>query len=976
MSVYGQTKVKIYDCIFEGNIARHDGGAVSVAMQSSLTIIECTFTRNRANSFGGAVAAELSSTIVIDNFLTSHTPQNQAFTEGRGTHILNNKAVSESGGGISLKSGSGLYFKDLTNISNNRAYKHGGAIHANNSSVIIGNSVYLERNLAQQGGGISLENSELYDITDEDNMFPDINFVLNEAEYGGALYVDDNSNEDACSSEGPSTSCFFGKAGKEFRVNFDKNHANKSGSDLFGGLLDRCLTNTSVVNDSSSELGKGAALFTQISNIDVIGSNLTSVSSEAVNLCFCDTNDRPDCSKTRSSMQVVKGDPFDVSVAAVDQIRNPVPATVTSRIQGQPLAENQTTQRISGKCSSIKYQVNFLDTTQDYTLTLYADGPCNDKGISTLEVLIQIKSCTCAPGFMPENDTIRCSCACDTRDSTFTSYVTECKPSTQSIIREGLFWITYLDNDVNDNTSRYFIAPYCPLDYCQPPNVPIQIDLSKGPDAQCMEYREGLLCGSCQPGYSLSLGSSKCLKCPNNWYGLCVGITVAAVLAGLLLVFLFLVLNITVGTGSFNSIIFYANIINANKSIYFSHSNLTFLPVFISWLNLDIGFDSCFFEGMDVYAKTWIQLAFPLYIIFLVVMIILLTRCSKRFTNLIGTRNPVATLATLILLSYTKLLQIIITSFSFVTLTYPNGTRNVYWLPDANFEFNDHQLMIAALVGLSMIILIVGLLYTLLLFSWQWLLHFSESKLCKWTQNQRLHGFMNTNHGPYTANHRYWIGMLLLVRVLIYLIAAFSASSEQPITLLSTVIVMSCLLFFKAILWSRVYRNKLVDVIETAIFFNITIFALITLYTFSIVGYREIKDLLRLQTATAYISVGVVLILVLVILIIHVYRYGSKKIYSCFSHHHSKLVQMMYDQQDRNEVDTNSLESSVNEFLDVVDSPRARYFSFVPFRKPSIPTTVVSGPQRKKSGYGRRKPSKDLTEKLNGENNIVLSERK
>ncbi|MCG8621851.1 MAG: hypothetical protein MJE68_07635, partial [Proteobacteria bacterium] len=62
----------------------------------------------------------------------------------------------------------------------------------------------------------------------------------------------------------------------------------------------------------------------------------------------------------------------------------------------------------------------------------------------------------------------------------------------------------------------------------------------------------------------MSLGSSNCLKCPKNWYGLFVGITIAAILAGLVLVVVFLALNLTVGVGSFNSIVFYANIVYAN----------------------------------------------------------------------------------------------------------------------------------------------------------------------------------------------------------------------------------------------------------------------------------------------------------------------------------------------------------------------------------------------------------------------------
>ena len=640
-------------------------------------------------------------------------------------------------------------------------------------------------------------------------------------------------------------------------------------------------------------------------------------------------------------------------------------------------------QRISEKCSSLTYQVNFpADSQHDYSLTVFADGPCNDKGISKLNVLITIKSCTCGPGFMPENNTIRCACTCDTRDSTFTNYITECDAQTQSVIREGLFWIKYLDNtDTRDNSSRYFIVPYCPLDYCQPPNIPIHINLSEGPNAQCTEHRQGLLCGSCQQGYSLSLGSSKCLKCPKNWYGLFVGITIAAILAGLLLVILFLALNLTVGVGSFNSIIFFGNIIYANQTIYFRQPNLTFLRVFISWLNLDIGFDTCFYDTMDTYAKIWIQLAFPAYIIFLVVVVMWISHYSKRFTNLIGTRDPVATLATLIVLSYTRFLQTVITAFSFVTLTYPNGTHKTYWLPDATFEFNDvnHRLKMALLIGISAIIVVVFVLFTSILFSWQWLLRLSGYRLFKWTQNQKLHGFINTYHGPYMAEHRYWIGMLLLVRVLIYLIAAFSSSSEQPITLLCTILIMCCLLLFKAVLRSRVYRNKFVNVVESAIFFNVAIFALITLYTFNIQGYKKIGDLLRFQAATAYLSVGAVLVLLLVMLSIHAYRYGSKKVYSCFGRqNNSKLVQIMYDQKPIQE--DSSIESSLNEFLDVLDAPRARYTApFVPFQRQTLPTTsVLALPQRKKSSKRRRSSSvataKDLKERANSENDIALPE--
>ena len=49
--------------------------------------------------------------------------------------------------------------------------------------------------------------------------------------------------------------------------------------------------------------------------------------------------------------------------------------------------------------------------------------------------------------------------------------------------------------------------------------------------------------------------------------------------------------------------------------------------------------------------ETLIELVYPAYVIFLVVMVIVVSETSTKFAALIGKKNPVATLATLILLS-------------------------------------------------------------------------------------------------------------------------------------------------------------------------------------------------------------------------------------------------------------------------------------------------------------------------------------
>ena len=134
---------------------------------------------------------------------------------------------------------------------------------------------------------------------------------------------------------------------------------------------------------------------------------------------------------------------------------------------------------------------------------------------------------------------------------------------------------------------------------------------------------------------------------------------IAFAVAGILLVVFLSILRLTVANGMINSIILYANIIQAKKMTFFS-TNTNVFTVFIAWMNLDLGFSTCFYNGMNVYAKTWLQFAFPLYVWFLISLIIITSRYSTLMTKLIGS-NPIAVLATLLLMSYTKILKILLT---------------------------------------------------------------------------------------------------------------------------------------------------------------------------------------------------------------------------------------------------------------------------------------------------------------------------
>ena len=182
---------------------------------------------------------------------------------------------------------------------------------------------------------------------------------------------------------------------------------------------------------------------------------------------------------------------------------------------------------------------------------------------------------------------------------------------------------------------------------------------------------------------SLVFGSTHCQDCSD------LLTHIPFVLAGIALVVFSLLLNLTIATWTVHGLIFYANILTANHSLLLPPSTSNFLTVFISWLNLDLGIETCFYDGMDSYGKFLLQLAFPTYV-FLIGTIIALCEVSKKVTFLLSNRNPVAALCTLILLSYSKLIRTIITALQVTHLDYPDGSREIVWLYDANFSYFSH----------------------------------------------------------------------------------------------------------------------------------------------------------------------------------------------------------------------------------------------------------------------------------------------
>ena len=820
---------------------------------------------NRANNAGGGIYAFASVIEIVDCYCYN----NQICM----THISHNQA--NNGGGAYLTASSVRLLQSLITIENKIASQYGGGIYIEENSKMISYAVNLNGR------------STLHFV---------LNITSNKALRGGGVYVSDSTNELICegihslrSSEVnlSSKQCFFQsilfvpQSNYFLSITFSNNSATETGSDIYGGLLDRCtISPLAQIVPANHEYKINGILYLQgiggfdwaqtkvVSRVPCLG-NVTHgvvtnvsefynhISSDPVRTCFC-VNNASNCSYIHPTIYKKKGVRFTLNIVAVDQVGIPVNAKLISSLHSENkgigtrrLKEGQQHRDIEGHCTELEYNVFSYESSA--VLELYADGPCANQGISKKNVNITFILCTCPIG-LEENveDPIDCSCVCATKLKPF---INNCSQENETIQINSNVWIESISCSnsttcLDDTNSTFcYVTHDCPFDYCLPKPAIIRLNDS---DTQCDFDRTGRLCGECPQGLSLVFASSRCQQCSNYSLFLLLPFT----LAGIALVVFIMLLNMTVATGTIHGLIFYANILAANRSIFLPFNKPNFLTVFISWLNLDLGIETCFYDGMNSYEKVLLQIVFPAYLFFLIIVIMVLCNCFQRIAHLLSKRNTEATLYTLTLLSYSKLVRIIISALQFAVMNYSEGER-IFWLYDANVPYFRASHVPRFLVAFFIIIL--GSIYTTLLLFGQLFNFFSEHRVMKWATNIHYIHFMKAHHAPFSDKHRYWVGLLLLARLVHYLISAFSNNS----IIVLSVSTMTVLLLFHKLACKHIYSAWSVDLLETVFMLNLTILSTSTFFV------RETSHSSDNQKVLALVSMSTSFIVFLGIVLYH-----------------------------------------------------------------------------------------------------------
>ncbi len=727
-----------------------------------------------------------------------------------------------------------IYYSHKTEVSNSKFLNnHGTAITLySTETFILSGSTQFVNNIGYNGGALLMFSSYLT-IADNSHII----FKGNHADnVGGAVCI-----RNIPIQRQRSQPCFCQLVSKDPNValTFTNNTSEKGGQHIYGATTKSdCITHYFQHMPLYNRQYPNTFSFQTSTN-----ESLSEVSSDPTRVCLCSDN-KITCAEEWSifmDKELKPGEELIISAVVVGADLGATSGSVFARINGGSyLSYDQLEQTIDevGICHDLRYSIPFNAespiqlslSTQGSTfnsdkktitdaIQIYRDSGEIDINLLTTPIYINLYSkqpmLTCPPGLVL-NDTFDI-CGCNSKVSN-----KECSfQDGRTIFRRSKnIWLAR--KNLSDVYSPLLINTKCPPDKCSDSNV---VDTSN-PDEQCRGNRTGRVCGECIGNYSLTLGSADCEDCTNNIFSI---ITIGFAGAGILLVLLIKVLNLTVADGYINGFIFYCNIVWVNKGMFLPPGTTEkVLRVFLAWFNLDIGVKTCLFNGLDDYISLWLQFVFPIYIWCICILLILL---SRRF-NLLG-NNGVPVLATLFLLSYNKFFYAVISALTSTT-TVEIGTGNestinsIEWIRDANLEFFVGKHI--PLFLFSFILLIFFCIpYTLAVLFSRHLNRIQHPRVNRWLL--KLKPFLDSYYGPFKDKKEYWVGVLLLVRVILLIVSSVTYYGEYTFVNSAVLVLLLCSLLLYKTFSGRLYKSLWMSILENVLILNMIVLAGISFAT-------------------------------------------------------------------------------------------------------------------------------------------------
>ena len=354
---------------------------------------------------------------------------------------------------------SDLHFHGVNVFKNNTGIQCGGAL-----VLTVDSHIYLHR-----GAQVYiLENTAL--------------------KYGGGICVDNGSVSEVLDS------CFYQIVDLDILNNNDTfvylegNIAPITGYDIYAGNETDCMTTVNSRHMFTSI--KSHAIFFHVFRFGSLNSLLSilyQVSSNPLFICFC--NQRPEIMCDATVVPHISVYPtFNISAVGVGVGISP--AVVRSKISDKYDIFPEL-QGLGNACEPLNYTILTPENISGILVQLTVErGYLNMKHLNL----------KCPQGFILEQS--QCKCHPMLQQASV-----QCDINSQRFTRSGSVWI-----GMGSDEEGLLTHMHCPNAYCKLQETDFNLT---SPDVQCVFRLSGVLCGSCESGLALMLGSSKCQYCSN-----------------------------------------------------------------------------------------------------------------------------------------------------------------------------------------------------------------------------------------------------------------------------------------------------------------------------------------------------------------------------------------------------------------------------------------------------------------------------
>lgn len=710
-------------------------------------------------------------------------------------------------------------FSGDTEIANNI----GTGLRASSSIIVFKDNITFSNNRGSHGGALSLEAEAFVLLSDN----TDIVFHNNVAGiFGGAIYISYTIVSPSLSQV--DCSFYFGQLNFECfstihsncsditkyntTVTFDSNTASL-GSMMYGSTLEHCpwarqLMDTYAPNSNLTVfevLAKAEEFenFTSPFIFDKPPNNPIEVSTPTERIVV-----------DSAEFTAMPGQTIQVGIQTLDKFNRSVPTVLTSLPSPSAHSNNVSIHIGGGSYHLLQESNDPNNSTVAANVTFFGDEDIPNIDVSLFSLVsltqmhIAVTLVNCTEGFTYDEGSNACQCS-----DLFKSSKIECNDDDFTIVVPQDLW-------VGPGPDGDLVIANCHFDFCLGGRRTIHPPYF---DQQCQTnyHRTGITCSQCIEGYSLMFGSNRCNKCESS----SLAFIILYAFLGIVLVSAISFLQITVSEGYLNGMLFYANVLNIYLPLLTNfNSEVAYIFILISFLNLNLGIETCFNNGMDALLRTGLHLFFPFYIFVLMLIIVGISNRSSTFSNWSTSNGFSASkvFVTLIIMTYSSLLETCIE-----ILGFDHIGSHYRWRMDNNqayFRGGHATLGVIAVLLLCLLLVLPFLL-------------FLESRLFKFRVFGRYKPLYDAVWAPFRPKFRFWVGLRLILRGFPF---AFIYFVNHPVNILLLAMFLVAVLWIQGML--KPFRGFARNAFDTFFLSNLLVVVLGALYFYIYRAQIEIKD--------------------------------------------------------------------------------------------------------------------------------------